>query len=97
MPVVIDLTLVRGPDDPDGEKMAVPEYHGPLPTLKGYHSPLDEPELPARRHLAATQALASYLTRVSANPVVARALGGHAELDELGELVDEARRYLGDR
>ena len=97
VPVVIDLMLVRGPDDDDGEKMAVPENHGPLPTLKGYHSPLDDPELPARRYLAATQALASYVTWVSANPEVARSLGGHAELDELQQLVDEARRHLGDR
>ena len=97
VPVVIDLMLVRGPDDADGEKMAVPENHGPLPALKGYHSPLDDPELPARRHLAVTQALASYVTWKGANPEVARSLGGHAELDELHELVDEARRHLGDR
>ena len=95
--MLIDLMLVRGPDDGDGEVMAVPECHGPLPTLKGYHSPLDDPELPAKRHRAATQALASYLTWVSANPEVARPLGAAAELDELQALLDEARRHLGDR
>lgn len=94
MPVVIDLMLVRGPDDADGEKMAVPEKHGPLPTLKGYHSPLDDPKLPAGRHRATTRALASYVTGVSASPEVARSLGAHGEIEEL---VAEARRHPGDR
>ena len=53
-------------------------------------------ELPAKRHRAAAQALASCGTRLSTSPEVARPLGAYADLDELQELVDEARRYLGD-
>ena len=30
VPIVLDLRLVRGPDDADGETMAVPDSHGPL-------------------------------------------------------------------
>ena len=39
--MLIDLMLVRDRHDDDGETMAVPEKHRPLPTLKGYHSPLE--------------------------------------------------------
>ena len=95
--MLVDLMLVRGPDDDDGEMMAVPEKHGPLPALKGYHSPPDAPELPDRRQRAVTQALATYVTWVSANPEVARPLGAAAALDELQALLDEARRHLADR
>ena len=95
VPIVLDLTLVRGPDDADGEMMAVPDSYGALRTLKGYDSPLDDTEMPAKHFRAATQALARYVAWVSASPDVARPLGAHADLDDLQELIDEARRHLG--
>ena len=95
VPFVLDLTLVRGPNDTDGERVAVPESYGPLPILTGYESCLDETEMPARHFPAAMQALARYVAWVSTNPEVARPLGAHTELDDLQALIDEARRRLG--
>ena len=81
VPFVLDLTLVRGPNDTDGERVAVPESYGPLPILTGYESCLDETEMPARHFPAAMQALARYVAWVSTNPEVARPL---ARLPQLG-------------
>ena len=51
--------------------------------------------MPTRHFRAATQALARYVAWVSASPDVARSLGAHTHLDDLQELIDEARRHLG--
>ena len=94
--LVMDLELVRGPEDRDGERMAVPDKYGALGKLKGYDSPLAHGDTLAQHCHAATEALRSLVAVASAGPEAGRTSGSHHGLDDLQQVLEEARRRIGD-
>ena len=95
--MVIDLELVRSADDNDGEMMAVPEEFAALGKLKGYDSPLAHDDTPGEHCHGARQSLRSLVALASVDPHATRKSGLSADLDELQQLMDEARLRIGDR
>ena len=95
--IVIDRELVRSADDNDGEMMAVPEEFAALGKLKGYDSPLAHDDTPGEHCHGARQSLRSLVALASVDPHATRKSGLSADLDELQQLMDEARLRIGDR
>ena len=96
MAVVTDLARVRGPDDTDGETIAVPDAFGALGRLTGDDSPLAHEETLAERRHAAAQMLGRLIAPASADSKTAGASGPHDALDDRQHPVDEARTRIGE-